>query len=98
MERLSWEVERYGLLELVRRSNEDHTPVPAEELDAQEAEDAAILADRAAKAAADVLERNLRTTLARSRPPARRARRPTKRRAPPSKHDAWPKRPREPRA
>ena len=58
MERLMWEVDRYGLHEMVRQSSADGAPVPTEELDARDAEDAAILAERAANAAADALARH----------------------------------------
>lgn len=71
MERLMWQVERYGLQEMVRESA-DSTPVPTEELDARDAEDAAILAERAAKATADTLARH--PTDARAQRAARQAR------------------------
>ena len=59
VEKVTWEVERYGLAAMVRRTNESPSaPTPEEELDAWDAEDEAILAERAAKAAAEMAARH----------------------------------------
>lgn len=55
MERVTWEVQHRGLQEMVRESNQGSEWVPPEVWDAEDANDAAILAERAAKAAAERL-------------------------------------------
>jgi hypothetical protein len=57
MERFNWQAERRPLQEMVRESNESTEPILTEVLDARDAEDEAILAERAAKQAADRLAR-----------------------------------------
>ncbi len=52
MERVNWHAARRPLQEMVRESQESTEPLQKEVLDAEEANDAAILAERAAKAAA----------------------------------------------
>jgi hypothetical protein len=53
VEKITWEIERHGLAEMVRCIDANPSPsASTEELDAQDAEDDAILAERAAKAAA----------------------------------------------
>ncbi len=58
MERLAWELKRHGLAEMIRRANESDEPVLPEAADARDAEDEAILAERAAKAATEALGRH----------------------------------------
>jgi chemotaxis protein histidine kinase CheA len=55
MERLNWHAQRRSLQELQRESRESTEPILTEVLDARDAEDEAILAERAAKAAAERL-------------------------------------------
>jgi hypothetical protein len=55
MERFSWHAQRRTLPELQRESRENPEPILTEVLDARDAEDEAILAERAAKAAAERL-------------------------------------------
>jgi chemotaxis protein histidine kinase CheA len=55
MERFTWHAQRHSLQELQRQSHENPEPILTEVLDARDAEDDAILAERAAKAAAERL-------------------------------------------
>jgi hypothetical protein len=55
MERFNWQAQRRSLAEMVRESNQSGERVLEEVWDAEEAKDAAILAERAAKAAAERL-------------------------------------------
>jgi hypothetical protein len=55
MERVNWHAARRPLQEMVREAQESTEPILPEVLDAEEANDAAILAARAAKAAAERL-------------------------------------------
>lgn len=55
VERVQWHIERHGLPAMVREANESDEPVLPEVWDAEEARSAAILAERAAKVAAERL-------------------------------------------